>query len=236
MILKCFKRKLHNVCHPVVGEIWMLHRVVKQRSDLPEQRELEVTLDWLEHKIEKYKQQGYTFISIDSIFNSHFSIPNSRPWVCLTLDDGYHDNYTYAYPLLKRMGIPFTLYITTGFIDNKLPIWWYPNEKLGILGSELQAMDVDPLCTIGAHTVSHPKLDSLTYEQQQQEIADCIHDLKKMLNHPIHHFSLPHGAYSADTLKICKELGIRSIVTSWGGSIRRGKTYNPYPRVNIVQS
>ena len=51
MIFHRIKRKLYKAFHPVMGEIWMLHRVVENRSDIPKQRELEVTLDWLEQKI-----------------------------------------------------------------------------------------------------------------------------------------------------------------------------------------
>ena len=49
------KRKLYKLSRPVVGEIWMLHRVVEQQSGKPEQRELEVTVDWLKQKILEYQ-------------------------------------------------------------------------------------------------------------------------------------------------------------------------------------
>ena len=123
MILHRIKRKLYKLTHPVVGEIWMLHRVVEQRSNAPEQQGLEVTSVYLEKIITEYKSRGYSFVSIDNIFNSQFSIFNSRRWVCLTFDDGYRDNYTLAYPMLKRLGVPFTVYVTTGFIDNLSPMW-----------------------------------------------------------------------------------------------------------------
>ena len=40
------RRKLHNLTHPMLGRILMLHRVVEHRSDDPAQRELEVTPDF----------------------------------------------------------------------------------------------------------------------------------------------------------------------------------------------
>jgi peptidoglycan/xylan/chitin deacetylase (PgdA/CDA1 family) len=253
MIFHRIKRKIYKAFHPVVGEIWMLHRVVEQRSDKPEQRELEVTVDWLEQKILEYKQKGYTFVSLDKLS----SILNSHRCVCLTFDDGYRDNYTLAYPLLKRLGVPFAVYITTGFIDNRLPMWWYEGEQLGLSTEELKALDADdplctigahtvshpkkaldaddPLCTIGAHTVSHPKLDTLTREQQYQEIYTSIQTLEAILGHEIKHFSFPHGAHNADTLAICRELGFQTVVQSWGGPLRRGENPYPLPRINVKQ-
>ena len=225
MILQRIKRKLYKVTHPVVGEIWMLHRVVEQRGD----SELEVTAKWLENKILEYRKKGYTFVSIDSIFNSH-------RWVCITFDDGYSDNFTLADPMLKLLGVPFTVYITTGLIDNKLPLWWYPGERLGISAEELKQLDADPLCTIGAHTVSHPKLDTLTYDNQYQEIAQSKQALEDLLGHEVKHFSFPHGAHNSDTLDICRQLGFQTVVKSWGGPLRRGEKSYPLPRINIEQN
>lgn len=227
MIQQRIKRKLYKLTHPVVGEIWMLHRVVEHVSNVPEQKELEVTVAWLEQKINEYRNKGYTFVSIDNL-------PKHGRWVCLTFDDGYRDNYTLAYPMLKHLNVPFTVYVTTGFIDNKLPMWWYPNQQLGMSSDELQLMDADPLCTIGAHTVSHPKLDTLTREQQYHEIAESKQALEALLGHDIKHFSFPHGAHNDDTLAICRKLGFRTVVQSWGGPLRRGENPYPLPRINMT--
>ena len=225
----------------------MLHRCVsrEQRSEIPEQRVLEVTLAWLEQKITEYRKKGYTFVSIDDVC---FRFPHKTPpcppqggmkrgkFVCVTFDDGYRDNYDIAYPLLKRLNIPFAIYVTTGFIDNRLPMWWYPNQHLGMSAEELRQLDVDPLCTIGAHTVSHPKLDTLSYEEQYKEIADSKLELERLLGHPFLHFSFPHGAHNEDTLTICRELGFQTVVQSWGGPIRKGTHYDVLPRINMTQN
>ena len=231
------RRKLHNLTHPMLGRILMLHRVVEHRSDDPAQRELEVTPDFLEQTILDYRQKGYTFIKIDElpIFNFQFSIFNSSRFVCLTFDDGYQDNHDIAYPLLKRLEVPFAVYVTTGFIDNRLPMWWYASERLGITTESLKALDADPLCTIGAHTVSHPRLDTLSLDDQQKEIAQSRQELEALLGHPIHHFSYPHGAYNADTLTIVKQQSFRTALCAWGGTVRRGANPLTLPRIELRQ-
>ena len=137
----------------------------------------------------EYQKKGYTFVSINDVSLFQVSGFKFHRFVCVTFDDGYSDNYTLAYPLLKRLGVPFTIYVTTGFIDNQLPMWWYPSQRLGISKEELLALDADPLCTIGAHTVSHQKLDTLSYEEQYKEISDNKHELERLLGHPVQHFS-----------------------------------------------
>lgn len=231
------ERKLHNLFHPRLGEVWMLHRVVEYRSDKPEQRALEVTPDFLEQTILDYRQKGYTFISIDElpIFNSQFSFFNSARFVCLTFDDGYRDNYDIAYPLLKSLGVPFTVYVTTGFIDNRLRMWWYPSEQLGITTDELKVLAADPLCTIGAHTVSHPRLDTLTTDAQRLEITTSRQRLEELLQKPVRHFSYPHGAYNSHTVDICREAGFLTAVTTNGRPVRSDCTPLQLDRINIVQ-
>lgn len=229
MIFNKIQRKVYKWFHPVIGEIWMLHRVVEQRSDKPEQRELEVTPEWLENKILDYQNRGYTFVSIDQL-------PRKGRWVCVTFDDGYRDNYLIAYPLLKKLGVPFSVYVTTGIIDDQQEMWWYPGERLGIKTEELQQIAKDPLCTIGAHTVSHPKLDELTYEEQYREIAQSKQELESLLGKEVKHFSFPHGAHNEDTLRICSQLGFVTTVQSWGGPVREGEKPNPLPRINFIQS
>lgn len=215
------RRKLHNLTHPLLGRILMLHRVVEQRSD-GENRELEITPEFLRRTIETYRQQGHRFVSIDEACDIISKGRTNHPFVCLTFDDGYQDNYDIAYPILKQMDVPFAIYVTTGFIDNRIPIRWYPNEKLGINTESLKTMDADPLCTIGAHTFCHPKLDTLSYEEQEKEIINSKTTLEQWLGHTIHHFSYPHGAYNDTTLQIIKECGFTSCLRAWGGTIRRG--------------
>lgn len=42
----------------------------------------------------------------------------------ITLDDGYRDNYTVAYPVLKRRGVPATIFLATDHIGSDEPFWW----------------------------------------------------------------------------------------------------------------
>ena len=45
-------------------------------------------------------------------------------FVLLTFDDGYRDNFSTAFPILKSHGVPATFFIATGFIDRpRVPVW-----------------------------------------------------------------------------------------------------------------
>lgn len=232
--LKYFRRKLHNLTHPVLGRILMLHRVLEQCSE-GKNRELEITPQFLEQTIDSHLHQGYRFVSIDDVCDITTNGKTDKPFVCLTFDDGYRDNYTTAMPLLKRLHIPFAIYITTGFIDNQLPMWWYPDQQLGLGFEELRALDREPLCTIGAHTVNHPRLDTLSNEEQRKEILESKNILESILGHSVNHFSYPHGAYSNETQSIVRDYGFHTALMAWGGSIRRGANPLLLPRIELKQ-
>ena len=227
-------RKLHHLTHPVLGRILMLHRVVTLRDE-EKNRELEITPDFLEQTIGDYREKGFRFVSIDEACDIIEKGKRMKPFVCLTFDDGYSDNFTLALPLLKRLEVPFAIYVTTGFVDNRLPMWWYPDERLGLGLDELKALDAEPLCSLCCHTVSHPHLDKLSAEEQYREIAESKNTLEQWLGHAVHHFSYPHGAYDDDTLKQVNVCAYRSALQAWGGNVRRGDSLLLLPRIELRQ-
>lgn len=201
----------------------MLHRCTAHRSADEQQRNLEITPDYLEQKILEYKSKGYVFISMDEVAqrlqNSKCTIRNSK-FVALTFDDGYRDNLTEALPVLRKHHVPFIVYVTTDFIDNKKEMWWYPGQKLALSKEELLQLDREPLCTIGAHTLSHPKLDGLPREDQQREIVESKQQLESWLGHAVAHFSYPHGAHTEQTQQLSIQAGFTTIACAWGGFVR----------------
>ena len=44
--------------------------------------------------------------------------------VAVTFDDGYQDNYTYAWPVMRKYGVPATIFVVTGVIDRTHSLWW----------------------------------------------------------------------------------------------------------------
>jgi len=120
-----------KLLHPRVGEIWCLHRVVGERSRMPSNRVLEITPDYLEEMIRSYSQRGYSFVPLDTILDETGKRGiNARKMVNVSFDDGFADVFTNAYPILKRYHVPFTVYLTSGFPDGTVRIWWVELERI----------------------------------------------------------------------------------------------------------
>ncbi len=70
----------------------------------------------------KYLKANYDVISSDEL-NEDLMSGHGRN-VMITFDDGYRDNYSLAYPILKQHNVPATFFITSGFIEERFMSWW----------------------------------------------------------------------------------------------------------------
>lgn len=120
------------------GCIFMMHRVDEHNpKKLFPNENMKVTPEYLENLILEYKTRGISFLSLDDISAYHIKEnKTARPFVCFTLDDGYKDNFTKAYPIFKKHNVPFAVYIATDFPDYKALLWWYELEDLILSNSK----------------------------------------------------------------------------------------------------
>lgn len=126
-MIRRLKSTISHLFHPVQGEMWCLHRVVKQRSEYPSNRELELTPAFLEALILQRQREGFAFVSIDTLLDSQSVFPQKR--VNITFDDGFRDVYQNAFPIFLKYRIPFTIFLTTDFPEGKADIWWIQLEQ-----------------------------------------------------------------------------------------------------------
>lgn len=115
--------------------------------------------------------------------------------VIMTFDDGYEDNYTNAFPLLKKYGCKGTFFIVSETIGG-MNIWHNPADEphQKMLNREqlveLQGAGME----IGSHTLSHPNLKQLSSEEARKQIGQSKVALEKILGKPVEIFAYPYGA------------------------------------------
>lgn len=224
--------KIYKVLHPAIGEVWMLHSVCRDGKQELNDSTLEISASTLEGIIRQKKEKGYKFISLDDLYKIYSRETKARKFICITLDDGYENNYSVAYPIFKKYSCPFAIAIATGLCDGSVKPWWCDNVQF-LSFEQIREMSQNPLCTISAHTISHPRLNTLSYDEQKKEITESIKQLEQITGKRIEHFAYPHGGFNGDTLAILKELGIKTAVKVNGGFVRRGQSNLEIPRIII---
>lgn len=114
------------------GVILTLHHVSPTPPDPFEpNRILRVTPEFLDGVIEQTLAAGFDVVSLDEAHRRITSQTTARrPFVCFTFDDGYRDNRDYAYPIFKRRGLPFAIYVPTDFADGHGELWWLALEEV----------------------------------------------------------------------------------------------------------
>ena len=212
----------------------MLHRVNDEVSMLESQRRYEITPAKLESMIVTYKEQGYEFVSMADV-EKRMSGDSKRKFIAVTLDDGYEDTYTVAYPIFRKYNVPFCVYIAEGLVTGEV----CPEQLRGYkMLSEKQIVELSklPLCTIGSHTKSHMALDTLSNHEQYDEIKQCKEWLEGVVGYPVRDFAYPYGKTNKSTLGIVKDLGITRAVHAGGGDVlnRTSRMKHAIPRIVVT--
>ena len=126
-ILSQYCTNIYNKCfNRPIGYVYMFHMVAPNEGAIASIDELRVSPEFFCKFLEE-KKHNVKFVNIDDaikIINSRKK--NEKPFGIITFDDGYEDNYKYAYPILKELGIPFTIYVSVDLVDDHRPIWNYP--------------------------------------------------------------------------------------------------------------
>jgi peptidoglycan/xylan/chitin deacetylase (PgdA/CDA1 family) len=119
-------------CRVQDGAILCLHSIAPDeqfKEPFHPRQQLVISASFLEALIIDIRRLGFDLVSLDDAI-TRWKHGSSRPFVAFTLDDGYADNFTVAYPIFLRNQVPFTVFVTTGFIDRTVPIWWVVLEAL----------------------------------------------------------------------------------------------------------
>lgn len=107
------------------GVIFTLHSVSPKAPDAFDPNGiLRVTPKFLEQAINATRKAGYDIVSLDEAARRIKDDKGGRPFACFTFDDGYRDNRDYAYPIFKRLGLPFAIYVPTDYPLGLGELWW----------------------------------------------------------------------------------------------------------------
>ncbi|MBU2222001.1 MAG: polysaccharide deacetylase family protein, partial [Candidatus Omnitrophica bacterium] len=148
--------------------------------------------------------------------------------LAITFDDGYWDNYTYAFPVLKKYNLPATIFLITDEIGNKVGL----GDKLN--WEDVILMQDSGLINFGSHTLSHHVLTEIRSEDElRKEILSSKKILEERLGRPINTFCYPKGFFNQRVKELVKEAGYKAAVATSPGRNFPGDDVFALKRIRI---
>lgn len=165
-----------------------------------------------------FLKNNYEIISLDEIEkNKNYKKIN----IIITFDDGYEDNFLYAFPILKKYSVPATIFLVSDFVfDRQEGAIWNGYPGLPFLNKEqILKMEKDQI-KFGSHSKTHRKMSSLQNEEFKSEIVSSKNIIEKELFVDVNSFAFPFGQKkdigNFDN-KIFKNNGYKKVcITKWG--------------------
>src|SRR5947208_3971295 len=239
-----------TVSKPVVDQnaqsiLYCYHRLV----DKVRYPGTEITPAVFEAQMKELKDRGITVISLQDLLAWKRGEKNIPPrCAVITFDDGWKSQYEVAWPILKKLGYTFTMFIyTEGVAGASLgggqAITW---EMLGDMrdnGIDIQAHSATHQDLREGHTVmvmepdrkrTKKKLTGAEYEQWlQNEVVGCKTLLEQRLGIKVNCFAVPFGNYNDHVKEIARNAGYEAMFTVYGQPITWTSPLNALGRYAI---
>lgn len=190
--------------------IFIYHSVRPHMSgESKRQDAYDITPELLEEQLAYLHDHGYTALTLNELVRDlalGTTAPVTKP-VILTFDDGWKNQYRYAFPLLKKYHLTATFYIYTKPIGTK---------KHFLTWDQVGEMDAAGM-TIGSHTLTHPYLKGLSETELKKEIGESKKIIETQLKKPVLHFASPFGYSSPEIVRLLQEAGYKTARTTYRG-------------------
>lgn len=200
-----------------------------------------ISADLFSQHMEYIVKSGFTPVSADQLSKKE-SLPK-KP-VLITFDDGYEGVYEYAFPILKKLKIPATIFLITSCLTNdgsKSKNYWSTDEHpetTHLTAAMIQEMKESGLITFGCHSHHHKIFRDIEVSEQKEEIEVSVKELKLKHGIDAKYFAYP-GGYIGNKEVSYSTLRKNNIQLAFGAQTERIENLNtmdPYniQRINIT--
>jgi peptidoglycan/xylan/chitin deacetylase (PgdA/CDA1 family) len=220
------ERKIDAVYQSAIAEkkfpgsipVLLYHRVVPE-APMNSQHGIWVTVQSFEQQLKSLKERGYSAITFEHYqrFLYHdFTLPK-KP-VILTFDDGYEDNYTYAYPLLKKYGFSAVIFLVTD-ATRRTNYWDADEPRVPLVRNEQILELLKGGIEFGSHTMTHPDLSHCSSEQIRKELHESKQAIELLTGKEIISLAYPYGAVNELVKSLAVEAGYKFGVATNSGPL-----------------
>ena len=196
--------------------VLMYHRI----SDSIETDILNTHPSMFARQMEWLKEERYNILSAEDAMIGLFNGSLKTDSVLITFDDGYRDNYTEAYPVLKRMGLPALFFPTSDFVLglSKHPRYKNWKEEVEYLTPdqirEMSSNGID----FGSHGKTHTHFPTLSPELAEDELKESKECLEQWAGKQISLCAYPNGLYDPEHFPLLEKTGFKGAFTTNAGT------------------
>lgn len=208
-----------NLTSDNIGIPVLYYHSVNKNAD----NEVTITPDALEKQLNYIHDNNYVTITIKELYE-HLknAAPIPEKSILITFDDGYMNNYTEAFPMLKKLNMKATIFCVGNSLDGS---YYLSEDAL----KEMSDYGIDIQC----HTVNHVHLDTLSYEEQLSELRHSKEIIEKITGKEVLSVAYPFGDYNSETIKAAKEAGYKLAFTTHLGLADRNDNIYALDRIYI---
>jgi len=196
-----------------------------------EDRNLFVTPENFKRQMQYLSDKGYNVITLDELVEGiKNDIVFEHNSVVITIDDGFEDNFTHAFPVLKEQGYPATIFVIANYMDKVVDGEAYLKWK------DIREMLKHDI-TIGGHSKNHVYLPLVKEDDRLwDETVGCKKLIEDKLGRRINYFCYPTGAFSEKIKKLVKKAGYKAACTTNRGFVELNKDVYELKRVKVKNS
>lgn len=198
--------------------ILMYHQFVEKNEEGGKIK-LFVTRKVFELHLMILKFLGYETITFKDLENIGLENRRSKKYIIITVDDGYKDNYTILFPVLKRFNMKAVIFYVTGVEYNTWTADSMGEKRFDLMSeSEVKELHESGLIEFGGHTLTHPSMVKLSDEDLKKEIERNKRDIEDIIGEKLVSFAYPYGHNSKRVQKAVEVAGYRYAVSTDSGT------------------
>ena len=206
--------------------VLMYHRVDNLDPRQPQSkllRGLTVSPETFRKQMEYLVSHGYRGIPLDNVENAVLhggELPKRA--VAITFDDGYDSVFDHAYPVLRKYGLPATIFVVTSVVGRPHHVTW----------DELRLMKKHGI-DCASHTVHHPDLTKLSLAQIDLELRGSRIRIKRETGESVDSLAYPGSRYDVEVVRDMRRSGYLIGWRDHGGPVHPTNRLYYLPRVRI---
>jgi peptidoglycan/xylan/chitin deacetylase (PgdA/CDA1 family) len=227
--------------------VLMYHHINPHRGDI-----VTVTPEVFEAQMKYLADEGYRTLKLDELVSFIMGelTPDSKS-VVVTFDDGWLDNYIYAYPVLRKYKINTAIFLITDRVEKasenintiteQIPSHNESKEFIVkgdahkvVMGWKLiKEMQQSGIIEFYPHTKSHKRCGELKDYELLDEMRGSKDMIERRLGLPLPYFCWPYGSYNEDSIKAAIDAGFKALFTTDDGFTEQGSDPFRIKRIDV---